>query len=301
MVRDDFNVKGGHISLVSCAFKHVSCGMQKWTGLLFLFLFLMCACNSQQRDPTHSIEHQFPITESFEVVIDMQAGKLVVFEYNEDTLKIEAVLGNPDVLSISQDNDGLFIDLDEAVESDSIVLHIPQNVNVHINTFAADVFVQGALEQLEIRSIAGDIELRAFSGTATLWAGRGAIEVSKGVGDLVVIGEHGVLTVDSFDGSVSMSTIMGTIQYTAPAFANHNVHLETDHGPVRAWLPGNVDLDVIVKTTSGYVTCTGKAFRQTANGCTGLFNAALETLSVRTVSGRVELWEVSNPQDAQNE
>jgi hypothetical protein len=115
------------------------------------------------------------------------------------------------------------------------------------------------------------------------------VAVLHGGGELVVIGEHGVLSVDEFDGNLLMTTIMGTINYLAAAGAHGTVSLESDHGPVEVLLPESANLDIWVNTTSGYVTCLGPKLDQTVDGCVGVIGQGMGELVVRTVSGRVDL------------
>ena len=86
-----------------------------------------------------------------------------------------------------------------------------------------------------------------------------------------------------------MSTIMGTLVYEGEAGTAGEVKLETDHGPVEVYLPADASMDVEVRTTSGDVACMAGELRQTYDGCEGSLGGGAGSLTVRTVSGRVDI------------
>jgi len=97
------------------------------------------------------------------------------------------------------------------------------------------------------------------------------------------------LTAEKFSGSVSMTTIMGKIQFLGSDQKAGPIHLETDHGPVQAAIPKSPSYQIKVSTTSGEVTCTSSNLVKTPNGCEGIIGEGEKEFNIRTVSGRVDL------------
>jgi hypothetical protein len=95
--------------------------------------------------------------------------------------------------------------------------------------------------------------------------------------------------VNGFRGTVSMSTIMGTLVYIGPPGAADEIRLETDHGPVRVNLPVDADMEVAARTNSGSKACMGVYLRQTYDGCQGVLGEGAGSLTIRTVSGRIQI------------
>jgi DUF4097 and DUF4098 domain-containing protein YvlB len=137
--------------------------------------------------------------------------------------------------------------------------------------------------------VSGDIQARNLSGAVVLRSGRGDIQLSGSSGELKVLGEHGVLSIAETHGDVAASTIMGAIRYTGAPGKGDVVHLETDHGPVAIQLEQGSDLVIVIKTTSGVLTCGLPGVEAVVSGCTGTLGNGAGALTVRTVSGEVTL------------
>jgi len=195
----------------------------------------------------------------------------------------------------------LSIALEKAGSQDEIILRVPDGMTLNIQTFQGDVELKNLRGTVQVRSTAGRIDFQSFTGKALLWAGRGDIHVADGQGEIVLFGEHGSLSTEGFEGSLSMTTIMGALNYADPGDAHNFVQLESDHGPVEVFLARNTNSKVAVSTTSGLVTCTGEGFSKTYNGCSGIIGAGEGEITIRTVSGRVDLKVVDLKEGAQDD
>ncbi len=87
---------------------------------------------------------------------------------------------------------------------------------------------------------------------------------------------------------LSMTTIMGNIQFEGAENSPGDVLLEVDHGPVQATLPDNSDYQVLINSASGEIVCSGGNIKRTISGCEGSTGDGSGVLKIRTVSGRIE-------------
>lgn len=269
--------------------------------LSLITISLLGGCSPRQMDEQHFVEYRYAVTEISEIQVELHTGRINVVGGDNQELLLNATLANPSSLIAEQRGSNLFVSLVDPVGDDKLTLQVPAGMALKIDTFTADVSLSNVPGKIEVSSVAGNIEVDTFTGNALLWAGRGDVEVLHGGGELVVIGEHGVLSVDEFDGNLLMTTIMGTINYLAAAGAHGTVFLESDHGPVEVLLPESANLDIWVNTTSGYVTCLGPKLDQTVDGCVGVIGQGMGELVVRTVSGRVDLKVIFTEPEGQND
>jgi hypothetical protein len=128
-----------------------------------------------------------------------------------------------------------------------------------------------------------------MKGLAVLRVNRGDVIIESSKGEFHLPGNYGLLSLTDVSGIIEASTIMGTIRYQGRVGAADQVKLETDHGPVEAWLNPDSDVTVMVGTTTGVVDCVIPGLSPDGAGCTGQMGTGEGRLQVRTVSGKVDL------------
>jgi len=257
--------------------------------VILLILLIAVGCRPFGKVEVFTVDKVFETGKFSQMVVEIPNGRVSIFQSEDSRISLLAKLANPENLIISQAEPVLSISLDKGKDQDEITLYIPAEMVIKVSTFSADITIEAVKGLANVRSTAGDISLASFSGQAQLWAGRGNVAVTNGQGELNLIGEHGTLLVDGFSGMVSMTTIMGAITYSAADNDLPTVQLESDHGPIKAFLPVNSRSNIKVTTTSGIVTCIGEGIIQINNGCEREVENGEGDVTVRTVSGRVDL------------
>lgn len=168
-----------------------------------------------------------------------------------------------------------------------VVVRIPQQLQVVVETDTASVFVQDYNGDLEVASTAGNLTVENTIGKITLRSNRGNITVLESTGNISVVGNYGLLNLKNVHGKTGVSTIMGNIGFDGLVHAEDAVHLETDHGSVSVNLSQDSALGIQVRSTSGDVTCMLPGISTTTRTCDGEIQSDGGTLSIRTVSGAV--------------
>lgn len=270
-------------------FSVITTHMYRNFPVLLLILLICVGCRPLGIVEVQSAEKVFKPGEFSEISVEISSGRVSIVHSDEPQIYLLTNLAEPENLIITQSEPVLSISLEKGKDQDEIILHIPDEMAIKVSTFSADVSLEAVTGIATIRSTAGDIRLESFSGQAQLWAGRGNVAVTNGQGELDLIGEHGALVVDGFNGKVSMTTIMGAINFFALENDLPNVQLESDHGPVKAFLPKNSRSNIKVTTTSGIVTCIGEGIIPINNGCERKVENGAGDVMIRTVSGRVDL------------
>lgn len=275
--------------------------MYRITLVLLLYLLVLVGCGKSLPQQTQLMEREFESGDIESVSVEFPAGRLSVSSSAGPRIFLSAAITDPQFLGVSQSGSLLSIALEKAGSQDEIILRVPDGMTLNIQTFQGDVELKNLRGTVQVRSTAGRIDFQSFTGKALLWAGRGDIHVADGQGEIVLFGEHGSLSTEGFEGSLSMTTIMGALNYADPGDAHNFVQLESDHGPVEVLLARNTNSKVAVSTTSGLVTCTGEGFSKTYNGCSGIIGAGEGEITIRTVSGRVDLKVVDLKEGAQDD
>jgi hypothetical protein len=171
----------------------------------------------------------------------------------------------------------------------SLQVEVPNGVKVKIDTEYASITVRDYEGELEAASIAGDILIQGVKGMITARSNRGDVKVEHSAGKVSVVGNYGLLSLEDVRGDTGVSTIMGTIIFNGSIGTDDVVRLETDHGPIGVNFDPDSAFGVEVRSTSGEVVCVIPGITSSLRACDGVFNSVGGTLTVRTVSGAVNL------------
>ena len=267
----------------------------KKTLTLWIISILLSSCLYQPLAGEVSTESIFPAEDISIIQIELGQGDifLELSENNEITISDNIQRKNKPTISISEGI--MLVELDNSLREDLLRLTIPESLELILETYQANVELLEISGKATIKSTAGNIRLSGFTGEAQLRTGRGNITVEGGQGKLILIGEHGLLTVRGFHGPVSISTIMGGIDFTAPPRTEGEIHLESDHAPVTARLPEDSDYRIEIKSSGGQVYCTGASLIRTTAGCSAETGSGRDSFEIRTVSGKIIFMIDPNP------
>lgn len=257
--------------------------------ITLLLLIFITGCLSDSRGQLEPVNKTFDLEENSIIEISQHSGQMLIRNLEGNQLSISGSLADLANLQISQVGNIFSIQLEEGSEEDQVHLGVPPGVVLKITSYQSDIEIQGAYLEIVYNSTAGSVTLNEVDSAMNLRSGRGDIKLSGGSGQAVISGEHGILYVEGFEGSVSMTSIMGTLEYFGSDGDRNQVVLEVDHGPVRVFLLPTANQTIAVSTTSGYVTCIGNGLKQTVEGCKGQIGSGRGEVTIRTVSGRVDL------------
>jgi len=264
----------------------------RFRPLLLLLILISSGCGPQT-GAGHPFEKAYPAAGVTGIQIIMDRGQILVQGSTVDNILFSGETWAEIDPSTTTDGKTLVIDLGDSLKSDIVRINLPADLTLEIQAFDVDLELVSVEGNLTIRDTAGDIILEDFQGEARLWAGRGDITVRGGSGRLIVIGEHGNLRVEDFSGPATMTTIMGKIEYAGAVGNDGDVLLEVDHGPVKAILPEESDYRIEINSASGEIICQGGNLGRTIAGCAGSTGDGNGTLRIRTVSGRIEFYILS--------
>lgn len=251
-----------------------------------LCAFLVGACGLQG-SPVEEVESRYNAEGVELILLEIHSGAVEVRRAEGDDVVLRTA--GDQLPESSREGSSLQLKRTRSRHDAAVRISIPDGIAIDVEMQRGDILLEGLSGELKAHSVSGDIRVQDTSGEIQLRAERGDALVSGGGGNLRAVGDHGELRVAGFKGSVSMSTIMGTLVYEGEAGTASDVKLETDHGPVEVYLPVDASMDVVVRTTSGDAACMASELRQTYDGCEGLLGEGTGSLTVRTVSGRVDI------------
>ena len=250
---------------------------------------LLQACSSGGSAASQPFAESLTLSGEETISIELHAGKLEIGPAADQKLGISGSLFAPGSLLIDQSDTGIEIIHTKSQADDILQVQIPEGSILKVKTFSADVNIMDFSGDLMVSSSAGKIAIDRFSGLATVWAGRGEIAAADSRGEMILISEHGAVNVETFEGELSMSTIMGSLAYNGAENDQNIVRLEADHGSVTVSLPGSANTTVSAASTSGEVICIGPGITHTVDGCQIVAGSGTGSITIRTVSGRVEV------------
>jgi hypothetical protein len=251
------------------------------------------ACGQSRVLPEAIPSQSFAIQPGQRVFIELNSGELNIHGTTDDRLLISGELASPSHTNYQVDSTAdeirIVADYSKPLLSSStdppvrLEVQIPADAHLRIETFDAEIALHEVRGTVEVDSSAGDILAEKLNGDISLRSGRGNIRAAGCSGTVRVIGEYGILVMEDVQGDVGSSTIMGTIRFLGGIDSD----LETDHGPVEIDLAPSSNLVLSINTTGGDLTCSFPGLRVTPRSCQGQVGNGKGSLSVRTVSGKV--------------
>lgn len=252
------------------------------------------------------------------VEIDNQAGTIRVIGWAKNEIQVVGSLGrraNGLDLIVSGRKAEVSVDTDipHATRSD-LEIHVPAGSHVEIDSFAAEIrvegvnggltaetvngsiYLSGGFEEVEASTVNGDIEVSGNTKRAQVESVNGAVTVKGASGDVEASTVNGQLTVtgSAFDRA-SLETVSGGLRFEGDLRPKAVLDAQSVSGAVELVLPASVSADFNVTSFSGEVDNElGPPAKKTSKWTsqveleftTGKGGA---TVNVETLSGGVEL------------
>jgi DUF4097 and DUF4098 domain-containing protein YvlB len=264
--------------------------------LLILLTCLVSACVPAPEKYTDLESRSIDATAAQSILIQVDHGEVSLLASDDSHVSIDGQVLLIDELEYQVDSTEKQISIKIFSHRDDlsrvplkIIIRLPQNRQVKVETDNASVWVQGYQGDVGIASTSGDIKLEKMTGKLTLRSNRGNVTVQESSGVVSVVGNYGLLTLQSVSGEIAASTIMGNIAFSSLIQQGDTVRLETDHGAVSVNLSADSALTLKTRSTSGDVTCLLPGVTSSTRTCDGEIRSGGGSLSIRTVSGAVTL------------
>jgi DUF4097 and DUF4098 domain-containing protein YvlB len=268
--------------------------VKRSVSLLLTLLFVLSACAPAPDQYTELETRAVDVMDAKPVLIQVDYGEVTILESQDSRVSVEGQVLFADELKYLVDSTEKQIKIQVFAQRDSsfkvplhVVIHLPQQMQVKVETDDAAVVVQAYQGDVEIASTSGDITLEQVTGEMALRSNRGNITVQESSGAVGVVGNYGGLTVQNVHGDISASTIMGNVVFDGLIETGDAVRLETDHGAVSVHLSADSALTLQVNSTSGDVTCLLPEVVSSTRTCDGEIRSGGGVLAIRTVSGAV--------------
>jgi DUF4097 and DUF4098 domain-containing protein YvlB len=257
---------------------------------------LVSACAPAPEKYTNLESRNIDVTDAQSILIQVDHGQVTLLASDDSHANIDGQVLFVDGLEYQfnpaekQISIKIFSHRDDLSRAPlKIIIRLPQNKQVKIETDNASTLMQGYQGDVEIASTSGDIKLEQTTGRLTLRSNRGNVTVQDSSGVVSVVGNYGLLTLQNMSGEIAASTIMGNIAFGGLIQQGDAVRLETDHGAVSVNLSTDSALTLKTRSTSGDVTCLLPGVTSSTRTCDGEMNSGGGSLSIRTVSGAVTL------------
>lgn len=270
--------------------------MKRSVSLLLTLPLLLSTCAPTPEQYTALETRRLDVLAAQSILIQVDYGEVIILESEDSRLSVEGQVLFVDELDYLVNSTEKQIDIQVFARRDSsfkvplrVVIRLPQQMQVKVETQDASVLVQGYQGDVEIASTSGDIKLEQVSGGMALRSNRGNITVQESSGVVSIVGNYGGLTAQNVRGDISASTIMGNVVFDGLIETGDAVRLETDHGAVSVKLGADSALTLQVSSTSGDVTCLLPDVAGSTRKCDGELRSGDGSLTIRTVSGPVNL------------
>ncbi len=223
------------------------------------------------------VQDRRPASKDGRVEIENAAGSITVIGWDRAEVAVEGTMGRgAESLSLTGTGRTTRIEVETSwnphmVRSD-LEIHVPSGSRIEIESFAAqvkvdgvrgavrantvkgDVSVRGAAKEVEAETVSGSVEIaggptriraHAVNGTVTLQGARGDVEASTVNGDLVLAGAR--------CEACRLETVNGDVRFNGDLASGSRLDVETVGGSVELVLPADVSAEFDVETFSGDV------------------------------------------------
>lgn len=173
---------------------------------------------------------------SDEITIRSHDKNTVIVEYNGDErgndnepMKngMRRISGGSVGIEVTEDNNNVRINTGPMPNDDlEMIVYVPRNFSLKLNTIQGDVRIEGLEGELEISAVNGDVELADISGTVLVNSVNGDIEID--------------FTAVKANSPMSFTGVNGDIEVAFPANAKFTAKMKTEWGDVYT----NFDMDI---------------------------------------------------------
>ncbi|MGW4643884.1 DUF4097 family beta strand repeat-containing protein [Sphaerisporangium sp. NPDC004334] len=241
-----------------------------------------------------------------ELSVRIVAGRLAVLASDgPPTLEVSDIDTPP--LIVEQDDDGRLTVAYKDLTWDGILgwlrpgrrdttltLTLPKECPVQAGVISASAVVAGFERRTNVKSVSGEIVLDGVSGDIEAETVSGAVESRGLAGDLSFTSVAGELTVaGGTPRRLRANTVSGRITADLELPPTGHVTLHSVSGSIVVRLPGAVDADVSLRSTSGRLnsafTGLGTTSRPGVKSVSGRLGGGMASLSATTVSADVTL------------
>jgi DUF4097 and DUF4098 domain-containing protein YvlB len=186
-------------------------------------------------DPSNRIEQRQTASPDGIVEIDNQVGTIKVIGWNKNEIYVVGTLGrraNGLDLNVNGRRAEISVDTDNphGTRSD-LEIHLPAGSRIEIDSFAAEISVEGVNGEVSAETVNGSISLAGGFQEVEASTVNGSVDVSGNTKRAKVESVNGAVTVKGASGEVEASTVNGQLTVTGSAF--DRASLETVSGGLR--------------------------------------------------------------------
>lgn len=186
-------------------------------------------------------------------------------------------------------------DWDEGPPSTRLTIMLPKGVRLAANTGNGDVTVDGASNDVEIRSGNGDVRIRMTAGQVDVTTGNGELEIDGATGPVRASTGNGRVYVGTSTGPVNARTGNGEIDVRMRELrGTEDMVFTTGNGAVTVTLPANYSGEIDASTGHGEfrsdfeIRIMGRLNPRHVRGMIGDSTSG-RSIRMRTGNGRLEL------------
>ena len=211
-----------------------------------LLCVFFASCSSQPLHPTILVPEEFSLSKGQTMIVDVNSGLLNITQAADQYAGISGTISNSQVVNFKTtlEADGLHIVskytgnsfFQGTVPPIQINLYVPAGISIRVNTLIQMSISMIIAGQQNLTSVAGALTANHVGGRLALFSNRGNVTVENSNGELNLLGNYGLLYCTDSHGTVSASTIIGTIRFLGMVEAGDDVNLETDHASIEIQL-----------------------------------------------------------------
>jgi hypothetical protein len=176
-------------------------------------------------------------------------------------------------IEVTEDNNEVRVNTGPMPNDDlEMIIYVPRNFSLKLNTIQGDVKVSGLQGELEISAVNGDVELNDISGTVLVSSVNGDIEID--------------FTRINPDSPMSFTGVNGDIEVSLPAGAKFTAKMKTEWGDVYT----NFEMDIDRTASKPEVNTKDGEYRVAVNKwITGKVNGGGPEYLFKTLHGDISI------------
>jgi len=251
---------------------------------ILLSAVAVAAPQAQERPPRPpQTDQTVPVTRGTRLMVDNQAGEVVIHTWNQDSVRVMARHSPRMRVNIRPTDAGLVIRASSSNGPSGSVdydITAPAWMPMRVEGHYTFVTVDGAQNEVSVKSVRGDIIVKGGTGSVTansiegritVEGARGKINVSSVNEGIRITGASGEIAAETTNGDISMvrvesasvdvASVNGNIVYEGTTADSGRYRLTTHNGDITMIVPETANAIFSVRTYNGEFSGAGLALK----------------------------------------
>ena len=204
-----------------------------------------------------SVSESAPMAANGTLDVSNVAGEVLISGWDRNEIEVKGELGYGQKLDFSADGDHARVEVrwerdhEDEDEEANILISVPKTSRVRATTVSASIIVRDVTEELQLRSVSGDVTAHVYAADVNIGTISGTLQITgnKQAAEMMLSVVSGDAWVRDIDGDLTARTVSGDINIRAGKLRRTRIDTTSGDVLLRASLESDARFEV--DSTSG--------------------------------------------------